>query len=124
MKCSVTYSWLMQMRILLLVASLAVTCLMAQLANKPPVPEWITPPRGAAAKVPLLRTFDWSGKLLKAILLVASASEVEITINGQPAGTITGLEKATSVDVTRLVKGGAQTRSHSAAHLLWPRCWS
>jgi putative heme-binding domain-containing protein len=96
----------------------------AQLANMPPVPEWIVAagseagaPRtpGEAAGAPLLRSFEWSGKLLKAILLVASESEVEIVINGESVGRITGLEKATSVDVTRLMREGANTISLSGA---------
>ena len=73
----------------------------AQLANSPPVPQWIAG-TGSAEK-----SFEWSGKLLKAILFTASESKADILINGNSAGSIQGREKATSLDVSSLIREGS-----------------
>lgn len=73
----------------------------AQLANSPPVPQWIAG-TGSAEK-----SFEWSGKLLKAILFTASESKADILVNGRSAGAIQGREKATSLDVSSLIREGS-----------------
>jgi putative heme-binding domain-containing protein len=75
----------------------------AQLANSPPVPLWIVG-TGSTEK-----SFEWSGKLLKAILFTASDGKAEIIINGNSAGSIEGREKATSLDVTSLIREGSNS---------------
>jgi putative heme-binding domain-containing protein len=85
---------------ILLVALFGLMCRgHAQLANQPPVPQWL---KGSVVE----RHFAHQGKLLKAILLVAGDGEVEVKLNGQPAGHALPGENATSMDVTRFVREG------------------
>ena len=88
----------------------------AQLANQPPVPEWLV--AGAAQT-----HFTHEGKLLKAILLVAGGGEATVTLNDQEAGHAVAQDQATSMDVTRFVREGdnllkVQTKGHRVAALL------
>lgn len=86
----------------------------AQLANSPPVPQWI-----AGAEVE--KSFDWSGKLLKAILFSAADGRAEVIVNGKSVGSVEGREKAASLDVTTFVREGGNTialRSDSAVAVL------
>ena len=53
------------------------------------------------------KSFEWSGKLLKAILFTASDGKAEIIVNGNSAGSIEGREKATSLDVSSLIREGS-----------------
>lgn len=80
----------------------------AQLANSPPVPHWIAA-AGSGASVEA--TFEWSGKLLKAILFSAAETRAEIQINGKVAGSVEGRQTAASLDVTKLVRDGRNTLS-------------
>lgn len=70
----------------------------AQLANQPPMPDWLS---GADT---LEKAFTHEGKLLKAILI--GAGEMTVTINGHAAGQITGTAQASSLDVTRFILAG------------------
>ena len=87
---------------------------LAQLANSPPVPQWIA----VSEKSTLVeKSFEWSGKLLKAILFSAADGRAEIVINGKIVGSVEGREKAASLDVTRFVREGSNTialRSNAA----------
>lgn len=96
--------------LLTFLAALVISPSMAQIANSPPVPRWISA-EGAGKAAMLETTFEWSGKLLKAILIGASEGEMEATINGAPAAVIEGKEKAASVDVTKLIREGRNTLS-------------
>jgi len=58
------------------------------------------------------RSFAHEGKLLKAILL--GAGEMEVVINDQPVGAITGTEQATSIDVTKFIRSGSNVLRLSA----------
>lgn len=71
----------------------------AQLANRPPTPEWL------AAGVAETR-ISWSGKVLSAILLVASDQAVRVHWNGELVESVEPTETATGVDVGHLVKDG------------------
>ncbi len=96
----------MTTRNILVTLALLIATSYAQLANSPPVPQWIAAQDGGAV---VERGFEWKGKLLKAILLTACEGKAEITINGQAAGAVTGKETAAGVDVTKLVREGANT---------------
>lgn len=90
----------------------------AQLANSPPVPQWIAASEKSGA---VEKTFEWSGKLLKAILFSAAETKAEIVINGKTAGSVAGRETAASLDVTKLVHEGTNTvslRSEDAVAVL------
>ena len=85
--------------------------LWGQLANQPPVPQWL--PAGE----PSVR-FDGMERLLKAILFVAGDAAVKVSLNGHDIGTANPGEVATTFDVTsallaeknvlRLVSNGKQ----------------
>lgn len=83
----------------------------AQLANSPPTPQWITASEQQASAE---KTFEWSGKLLKAILFSAAETTAEVRINGKTAGSVAGRETAASLDVTKLVREGSNTLSLSS----------
>ncbi|HRJ08276.1 MAG TPA: hypothetical protein PK490_06710 [Prosthecobacter sp.] len=96
----------------------------AQLANQPPVPEWLAvSTEGAEAALGV--EFQHQGTLLKAILLVAAETDTGVRVNGALAGnarTAPG-EPAASLDVTRHIKPGKNrleltTRAPRVAALL------
>lgn len=81
----------------------------AQLANPPPVPEWLGSRTQAPEMPQTLQTrFEHRGVLLKAILLLASESAAQVVLNGEALGSVhTGPgEAATSLDVTRRIRAG------------------
>ncbi len=87
----------------------------AQLANRPPAPQWL-------AGNTIQREFDSPGQLLMAILLVAGDAETTVRLNGQEIALVPASDTATSLDVTRHLKTGAniltlQTRGKTAALL-------
>ena len=87
------------MKLLFLVAAAWVFpgLLLAQLANQPPVPQWL--PAGEPA-VP----FEGMDKLLKGILFVAGEGEVRVQLNGKVIGTYPGGEAAGTFDVTAAIR--------------------
>ena len=72
----------------------------AQLANRPPVPDWL---QGEV----LRRDFQVPEHLLMAILLVAGEAEVTVKINQHPVATLPASTTAVSLDVTRHLRAGA-----------------
>src|SRR5690606_19745326 len=75
----------------------------AQLANRPPVPEWL---KGASVS----HQFDAPEQLLMAILLVASPdADVTVLLNGTTLATLPKSEQATSLDITRHLRTTANT---------------
>lgn len=78
---------------------LLVTVGSAQLANRPPMPEWLAAPGGT-------NVVSWEGKVLKAILLVAGDAEVEVLWNGEAVAKVPSSETAVGVDVTGFVREG------------------
>lgn len=75
----------------------------AQLANRPPVPQWLTGPS-------ISRPFDVNERLLMGILLVASPdSSVTVLINGDSLTTLPAAANATSLDITRHLISGRNT---------------
>lgn len=79
----------------------------AQLANQPPVPEWLGVSEERAEAV-IGASFEHRGNLLKAILLVAAETETEVRLNGAPVRRVRTApgEPAVSLDVTSHIKPG------------------
>ena len=75
----------------------------AQLANSPPVPQWLAAPEGGKT---FTHTVTHEGKLLKAVLLTASDAPVEIVLDGKPIATLKAAETATGTDLTRQLGDG------------------
>src|SRR5204862_1220770 len=90
-------------RILLPALLFLATALQGQLANQPPTPGWL----GGASAYEV--RFEHRDRLLMAILLVAAERDVSVTVNGQPAGSAADPARAVSLDITRLVRAGANT---------------
>lgn len=80
----------------------------AQLANSPPVPQWLAAP---AAGTTFTQPVKHKGKLLKAVLLTASDATVEIVLDGKAIATLKAAETATGTDLTQQLGDGQ-------AHLL------
>jgi hypothetical protein len=57
----------------------------AQLANSPPVPQWLAAPEAGTTYT---QSVKHEGKLLKAVLLTASDGAVEIVLDGKSIATI------------------------------------
>jgi putative heme-binding domain-containing protein len=87
----------------------------AQLANSPPVPHWLSA-EPAEAEVVLGTDFEQRGSLLKAILLIASATDTEVRVNGALAGRVrtASEEPAASLDVTSFIRPGRNRLELSA----------
>lgn len=96
--------YLPMFRALLLSALLLAPVLHAQLANKPPVPLWLS---GTAIE----KTFATPDQLLMSILLVACDQETSVSLNGHPLSPVSPSPTATSIDLTRLLKPGPNTLS-------------
>ena len=75
----------------------------AQLANRPPVPQWLTPPEAGAT---FTQSVKHEGKLLKAVLLTASDGAVEIMLDGKSIATLKAAETATGTDLTQQLGDG------------------
>ncbi len=91
-----------------------------QLANQPPMPQWLG---GSQAAGTYEAHFTHRGKLLKAILFGACDGEMEVALNGRAAGKIHAAKEAVSLDLTQLVREGAnvlviRTKSGRVAALL------
>jgi putative heme-binding domain-containing protein len=87
----------------------------AQMANQPPVPQWLGLPPGGKGKVEV--RFEQKGALLKAILLLAVDGAAEVWVNDEkvahPELGAGGL--ALSLDVTAWVKEGSNVLSIASA---------
>ena len=76
---------------------------LAQLANRPPVPQWLAAPEAGAT---FSQTVQHEGKLLKAVLLTAGDGTVEIMLDGKTITTLKAAETATGTDLTRQLGDG------------------
>jgi len=80
----------------------------AQIVTQPPVPEWVQESDTASNSPAFFRkTFQARLPLLKAILLGACDGQMSVYLNGETVGEITGRQRATSLDVTRFIREGA-----------------
>jgi putative heme-binding domain-containing protein len=75
----------------------------AQLANRPPVPQWLAAPEAGAT---FTHSVKHEGKLLKAVLLTASDGAVEIVLDGKSIATVKAAETATGTDLTQQLGDG------------------
>ncbi len=75
----------------------------AQLANSPPVPQWLAAPEAGAT---FTQSVKHEGKLLKAVLLTAGDGAVEIMLDGKSIATLKASETATGTDLTRQLGDG------------------
>jgi len=75
----------------------------AQLANSPPVPQWLAAPEAGAT---FTQSVKHEGKLLKAVLLTAGDGAVEIMLDGKTIATLKAAETATGTDLTRQLGDG------------------
>lgn len=82
----------------LVFASIAV----AQLANRPPVPMWLS----AEKEETFFKEVKHEGKLLKAVLLTAGDASVDILIDGKLVSTAKTTETATGTDLTKVLGDG------------------
>ncbi len=85
---------------------LTVTAVSAQLANRPPVPMWLTGDDDQRESVVYSKEVQHSGKLLKAVLLTASDATVEVLIDGKVVATVKKSDSATGTDLTRHLADG------------------
>lgn len=84
----------------------------AQLANQPPVPQWLGLETAASNLTMTVGTeFEQQGKLLKAILLVAADTDTEVLVNDKPARRVatTKNSPAVSLDLTSALVNGQNT---------------
>jgi putative heme-binding domain-containing protein len=86
----------------------------AQMANQPPVPQWLE--LGGALDTVEVR-FEQKGVLLKAILLLAAESSAEVLVNERPMAKVGPMVGgiATSIDLTSLIKQGPNVLSITSA---------
>ncbi len=75
----------------------------AQLANSPPVPQWLAAPEAGTTYT---QSVKHEGKLLKAVLLTASDGAVEIVLDGKSIATIKAAATATGTDLTQQLGDG------------------
>lgn len=75
----------------------------AQLANSPPVPQWLAAPE---TRTTFTHAVKHEGKLLKAVLLTASDAAVEIMLDGKSIATVKAAESATGTDLTQQLGDG------------------
>ncbi len=75
----------------------------AQLANRPPVPQWLSAPEAGAT---FTQAVKHEGKLLKAVLLTASDATVEIVLDGKSIATVKAADAATGTDLTQQLGDG------------------
>ncbi|MCB1277690.1 hypothetical protein, partial [Prosthecobacter sp.] len=78
----------------------------AQLANRPPVPMWLT----ASDSVDVSKDVKHEGKLLKAVLLTASDAELTVSLDGTLIATVKPGEAATGTDLTKQLGDGKTHR--------------
>ncbi len=75
----------------------------AQLANRPPAPQWLI---ASEAGTTFTQDVKHEGKLLKAVLLTASDATVEVLLDGKSIATVKPAEPATGTDLTKQLSDG------------------
>lgn len=79
----------------------------AQMANQPPMPQWIGVSTEAEAGIET--HFESQGRLLKAILLLACGTDTEVSLNGKAVKQVAATkdQPAVSLDLTALITRGS-----------------
>ncbi len=75
----------------------------AQLANRPPSPQWLAASETGST---FAKEVKHEGKLLKAVLLTATDAAVEILLDGKSIATVKSAENATGTDLTKQLSDG------------------
>jgi putative heme-binding domain-containing protein len=75
---------------------------LAQLANRPPAPLWLS----SSEAVMISKDVRHEGKLLKAVLLTASDADLEISVDGKLVAKVKAAEAAIGTDLTRQLSDG------------------
>jgi hypothetical protein len=88
----------------LLVFLLIPFTVLAQLANRPPVPMWLVGPN--TGFITFSTEVRHEGKLLKAVLLTASDGSLEVLIDGTTIATVAPTDAAVGTDLTRQLSDG------------------
>ncbi len=78
----------------------------AQLANRPPPPQWLTAAE-AADNMTFVKAVQHSGKLLKAVLLAVSDADMDILLDGKRIATVAASTTATGTDLTPYLGQGS-----------------
>lgn len=83
----------------------------AQLANQPPVPEWLSVEGAQTAQIE--QRFEQQGPLLKAILLLATDSETQVWVNEKQVRQVAAAsdKPAVSLDLTAFISQGSNVLS-------------
>jgi putative heme-binding domain-containing protein len=86
----------------------------AQMANHPPVPQWLSVAGDQAVRIET--RFEQTAPLLKAILLLATDTDVEVALNDKPVRRVLSSkgQPAVSLDVTAFITQGTNVLSLSA----------
>ena len=93
----------------------------AQVVNRPPVPDWISRADASAGQpVFFRREFTAPTPLLKSVLLAACEGRMEVFVNGQRIGEISGATNATGFDVTGQLRPGTNVLTLRAVSLAGP----
>jgi hypothetical protein len=79
----------------------------AQMANQPPMPQWIGV--STEAETGIETRFESQGRLLKAILLLACGTDTEVSLNGRVVKQVVATkdQPAVSLDLTALITPGS-----------------
>jgi putative heme-binding domain-containing protein len=75
---------------------------LAQLANRPPAPLWLS----SAEAITFSKEVKHEGKLLKAVLLTAGDADMEISVDGKLVAKVKAAEAATGTDLTKQLGDG------------------
>lgn len=109
---------------LLLATSLSVAFVssaLAQVVNRPPVPDWISRADASPGQVVFFRReFNAPTPLLKSVLLGACEGRMEVLLNDKRIGEISGATNATGFDVTGQLRSGTNVLSLSAVNPAGP----
>lgn len=109
---------------LLLATSLSVAFVssaLAQVVNRPPVPDWISRADASPGQVVFFRReFNAPTPLLKSVLLGACEGRMEVLLNDKRIGEISGATNATGFDVTGQLRSGTNVLSLRAVNPAGP----
>lgn len=102
------------MKLFLPLLILIVGIAQAQMANHPPVPQWLGVASDQAVRIET--RFEQTAPLLKAILLLATDTDAEVALNDKPLRRVPSSkgQPAVSLDVTAFIKQGTNVLSLSA----------
>jgi putative heme-binding domain-containing protein len=103
------------MKFLLSFLLLIIGIAQAQMANQPPMPQWIGV--SAESEAGIETRFESQGRLLKAILLLACGTDTEVSLNGKAVKQVVATkdQPAVSLDLTARIVSGTNVLRLTAA---------